>query len=177
MKSALQAKLLQHFAKKKNQNGGFTLIELLVVIVIVGILAAIALPSFLNQANKARASEAKANLGAMNSSQQAYWVEKGGWAPTVASLGAGIKDTTNYTYSVGAASGVGDGTSKGAATSAGASLKSYASRVAVDTSAPADPKFSVILCESTDVGSTGASAIGTTNTSGTLACSGGDQVK
>jgi type IV pilus assembly protein PilA len=72
------------FSKKE---GGFTLIELLVVIVIVGVLAAIALPSFLAQAAKGRTSEAINNVGVVNRAQLAYYNEKKAFAPTTVDLG------------------------------------------------------------------------------------------
>ena len=112
MTSQIKAKLLQHFAAKKGNKGGFTLIELLVVIIIIGILSAIALPSFLNQANKARASEAKTYVGSMNRGQQAYFLENGNFAfagaPNLATaadafsaLGLGITpNTENYSYTI-----------------------------------------------------------------------------
>jgi len=82
-----------------HDNQGFTLIELLVVIIIIGLLAAIALPSFLNQASKARQSEAKTYTGSMIRAQQAYYLEKQQFAPDLTTLATGIPATTaNYSY-------------------------------------------------------------------------------
>ncbi len=64
----------------RNENG-FTLIELLVVIVIIGILAAIALPNFIKARNKAREAEVKSNVHAIQIALERYAVDTGGIYP------------------------------------------------------------------------------------------------
>lgn len=102
LKPELQVKWLQYLNRQSRNNRGFTLIELLVVIIIIGVLAAIALPSLLSQVNKARQSEARQNVGAMNRSQQAYYLENSNsFTVSIADLGIGIKtQTENYIYDI-----------------------------------------------------------------------------
>ena len=139
MKSEFKTKLIQHILNKKNGEKGFTLIELLVVIIIIGILAAIALPSFLNQASKARQSEAKTYTGSANRSQQAYYLEKQQFAPDLASLALGIAGSTeNYDYgTTGSSKGVTgtDANAFSAARPRATNLKAYVGAVSVSTPA------------------------------------------
>ncbi|NES84474.1 MAG: prepilin-type N-terminal cleavage/methylation domain-containing protein [Moorea sp. SIO2B7] len=88
------------FKNNKHQENGFTLIELIVVVFIIGVLSAIALPSFLNQSctNKA---EAQTYLGSMNRGQQAFYLENKVFADSIEKIGIGIQtETTNYKYSI-----------------------------------------------------------------------------
>lgn len=65
--------------RKLRSRKGFTLVELMIVVAIIGILAAIAIPNFLNFRLKAKSSEAKSNLGAIRSTEVAYYAEWSMW--------------------------------------------------------------------------------------------------
>jgi type IV pilus assembly protein PilA len=89
MRPELQAKLLQHLNKKKADEG-FTLVELLVVVIIIGILAAIALPSYLNLTATSKQSEGKQNVTSLIHAQQVWTVENNGYAATFDALAVGV---------------------------------------------------------------------------------------
>jgi type IV pilus assembly protein PilA len=105
MKPEVTLKYLSYLRNKK-QNGeeGFTLIELLVVVIIIGVLAAVALPSLLSQVGKARETEFKNAVGTVNRAQQSYHFERQTFANSTSNLG--ITVPTQYIDSPEAFNGV-----------------------------------------------------------------------
>ena len=70
--------MLYRLRQRSSDEGGFTLIELLVVILIIGILAAIAIPSFLSQKSKASDSSAKELARTAETTAETFATDNGG---------------------------------------------------------------------------------------------------
>jgi type IV pilus assembly protein PilA len=68
--------MLHKLRSRAQDEKGFTLIELLVVILIIGILAAIALPAFLNQRGKAQDAEAKSAVRTAQTAMETYYTDE-----------------------------------------------------------------------------------------------------
>ena len=67
----------------KSNNVGFTLIELLVVVLIIGILAAIALPQYTKAVERSRISEAVQKLGDLATAQQIFYMQNNAFADDI----------------------------------------------------------------------------------------------
>ena len=87
----------------KNNQKGFTLIELMIVVAIIGILAAIAIPNFLNYQLKSKTAEAKTNIGAIRTSQDSFKAENGAYHTCTASPAAGGTNTKTTWLAAGVA--------------------------------------------------------------------------
>jgi type II secretion system protein G len=81
---------------RRTAPAGFTLIELLIVVVIIGILAAIAIPKFAATKDKARLASVRSDLRNIMTAQEAYWADY----TTFATLGQ-LQAATNFTLSPG----------------------------------------------------------------------------
>ena len=98
--------------KFKNKKG-FTLIELLIVIAIIGILAAIAIPTYLSYVNRAKDSEASTNLGAILTDETAFnatnsiYISAGTSSAPKTPLAAGTVTPVHVMYDTVATTGAG----------------------------------------------------------------------
>ncbi len=97
--------MLARIRKAQQEEGGFTLIELLVVIIIIGILAAIAIPTFLRQREKGWLAAVKSDVKNVITAQESYGTENDGTYTT----DMGLLEDEGYNASEGVTVTVGVG--------------------------------------------------------------------
>jgi type IV pilus assembly protein PilE len=84
---------------------GFTLIELMIVVVIIGILAALAIPRFMSATVKAKETEARTILNQIYKLQDVYRQETGACSANLAAIGFAPPTNSKYVYAIDAAAG------------------------------------------------------------------------
>ena len=84
---------------------GFTLIELLIVVVIIGILAAIAIPKFAATKDKAKLASVKTDLRNVMTAQEAYWSDNNAYFSGAVSALPNFSPSVNNSGTITAAAG------------------------------------------------------------------------
>lgn len=92
--------MMKTYSTYKKKMAGFTLIELMIVVAIIGVLAAIAIPNFMNYKCRAIQTGAKQDLGIVRTYQEAYFVEFGTYTSSKVRLGFLQKSDAKYSVSI-----------------------------------------------------------------------------
>lgn len=87
----------RHASFRSHRETGFTLIELMIAVVVVGVLLAVALPSFMDSIRKSRRSDAYAAVAAVQQAQERWRSNKPNYTTTWSELGLS-SGTTNTAY-------------------------------------------------------------------------------
>lgn len=91
--------IIKSYKRPVNQTG-FTLIELMIVIAIIGIISAIAFPSYNSYLRKSRRADAKVTLTKMASTQERWYLQKSTYTSDVDNIGGDTSDDGHYTMAI-----------------------------------------------------------------------------
>ena len=87
---------MKKMMNRKNRSKGFTLVELMVVVIIVGILAAVAVPIYRQNVKRAMASEGAALLGSVLTAERVYYAEHNTYTTDKSALGVDAEIGNKY---------------------------------------------------------------------------------